>query len=95
MDALIILGIVAAIAFVHLAKQSKGTNGMNDTPVSIDNIRKGVANGWYKATLLYHDGEPAILLKGKMTDGKTYSDIYPISQADWDTLKAEGYDVQL
>lgn len=88
---LIIGGIVLAVAFMRSA--THGTSGMNDTPVSLDNIRRGVQNGWYKATLCMNDGKHAIILSGKNTDGKIYTDIYPISEHDWQTLKNEGYSV--
>lgn len=90
---LIIGGIVLAVAFIRSA--TRGTSGMNDTPVSIDNIRRGVQNGWYTAQLTYYDGKPAVILSGKNTDGKLYTDIYPISKSDWETLRKEGYEVKL
>lgn len=90
---LIIGGIVLAVAFIRSA--THGTSGMNDKPVSIDNIRRGVQNGWYKATLCTDNGKPAVILSGKNTDGKIYTDIYPISYDDWETLRKEGYEVEL
>ena len=90
---LIIGGIVLAAAFVRSA--TRGTSGMSDKPVSIEDIRRGVQNEWYTAKLTYYHGKPAIWLQGKLVTNKTYADIYPISQADWDTLKAEGYEVEL
>ena len=80
-----------AVAFIRSA--TRGTSGMNDTPVSIDNIRRGVANGWYKATLTRVNGKPAVRLYGKDTAGNDYGDVFPISEHDWQTLKAERYDV--
>lgn len=88
---LIIGGIVLAVAFIRSA--THGTSGMNDAPVSIDNIRRGVQNGWYKAVLVRANGQPAIYLYGKNTAGKDTAGTYPISENDWQTLKNEGYDV--
>ena len=96
MDALILISalLLGGFAMATLSKP-RTTDGMEDTPISIDNIRRGVANGWYTCTLMIADGRPAVHLTGKTADGKTYSDIYPVTQADWDTLKAEGYKVEL
>ena len=90
---LIILGAVVAVAFVAVATKPKESEilGMEDEPVSIDNIRKGVSRGWYQAVLTRIDGKPAIRLTGKNTNGGTYTDTFRISQEDFDTLQAEGY----
>lgn len=76
------------------AAKRRSVDGMSDAPVSIENIRRGVKNGWYKAVLMRKNGQPAIYLYGKSIDGNNYGDIYPISEADWQTLKAEGFDEQ-
>ncbi len=96
MDGIIIISALAAVAILCAAskKSNSAANGMEDTPVSIDNIRKGVQRGWYACVLVRIDGVPAVRLTGKTADGKTYSDVYPITQADWDTLKAEGYEAK-
>lgn len=96
MDALILISalLLGGFAMATLTKP-RTTDGMEDTPVSIDNIRRGVAEGWYTCTLVVVDGIPAVHLTGKTANGKPYSDIYPITQADWNTLKAEGYKVEL
>ena len=97
MDAWIITGIFAAMALAALAgrKSQAALTGMEDMPVSIDNIRRGVANGWYTCTLVVVDGIPAVHLSGRTADGKPYSDVYPITKEDWNTLQAEGYKVEL
>ena len=94
---LIILGAVVAVAFVAVATKPKQADieGMEDQPVSIDNIRKGVSRGWYQAVLTRIDGKPAIRLTGKSTNGGTYTDVFPITQADFDTLQKEGYLIEL
>lgn len=89
MNELIIIGILL-FGGIAMAK-AKGASGMQDNLVSIDNIRRGVSQGWYTAILTHKNGRPAIFLSGRTADGNTYSDIYPVSQADWDTPKAEGY----
>ena len=89
----ILIGVLAAVAFVAVVNKPKESEilGMEDQPVSIDNIRKGVARGWYTAVLTRVDGKPAIRLTGKNTNGGTYTDIFRISQEDFDTLQTEGY----
>lgn len=89
MNELILIGILV-LGGIAMAK-AKGASGMSDKPVSIENIRRGVAQGWYTAKLTRIDGASAIILSGRTADGKVFSDVYPIAQADWDTLKAEGY----
>lgn len=96
MEGIVIIGAVTALLlFCIAAKPADKLNGMEDTPVSIDNIRRGVQNGWYTCTLVMVDGVPAVHLTGKTADGKTYSDVYPVTKEDWETLKNEGYPVQL
>ncbi len=94
---LIILGAVVAVAFVAVVNKPKESEilGMEDKPVSIDNIRKGVSRGWYTAVLTRVDGKPAIRLSGKATDGQQVVDTFWISQKDFDTLQDEGYLIEL
>lgn len=91
---MILLAVGAIAAICYADKKGKGLSGMNDTPVSIENVRKGVERGWYKAVLMRVNGVPAIYLYGKDTNGNTYGDTYPISESDWQTLKREGYPEQ-
>lgn len=90
MNELILIGILIFGGIAMAAAKNKGANGTQDRQVSIDNIRRGVAQGWYTAQLTHVNGQTAIILSGSTADGKVFSDVYPISQADWDTLKAEG-----
>jgi hypothetical protein len=89
MNELILIGILL-LGGIAIAK-AKGANGMQDNPVSIDNIRRGVSQGWYTAKLTHVSGQTAIILSGRTADGKVFSGTYPIAQSDWDALKAEGY----
>ena len=93
MNELVPISILVLGGFVLAAVKTKSTDGTNDTPVSLDNIRKGVERGWYRAVLVRVNGAPGIYLYGKDTNGNNYGDTYPISEADWQTLKAEGYTV--
>ena len=94
MDGLFVISLlVLGGLFIAAAPKHNSVDGMEDTPVSIDNIRKGVARGWYSATLCRVDGVPAVRLTGEV-GGKPYSDVFPITEEDWQTLKNEGYSVQ-
>lgn len=95
MDGIIIISVLAAVALLCVASKPRSMDGMEDEPVSIENIRRGVKNGWYTCTLVRENGIPAVYLSGKNTDGSNYSDVFPVTQEDWDTLKAEGYPVRL
>ena len=97
MDGLIIISILVLGGFVMAAVRNKdeGTGKMSDQPVSIDNIRRGVQNGWYTADLIRVAGKPAIRLSGYTARDDQYIDVYPISEEDWQTLKAEGYSVDV
>lgn len=61
---------------------------LTDKPVSLENIRKGVARGWYKAELLRKNGQPAVYLYGKDANGRNYGDTYPITEETYRALKA-------
>ena len=92
MDGVIIIGILLIGGWlIKRASDKQGTSGMNDNAVSLENIRKGVERGWYKARLTRANGQPAIYLYGLNTAGQEYGDTYPISENDWQTLKKEGY----
>lgn len=95
MDGLIITAIILGVTFAAIAgrKRNYDISGMEDTPVSIENIRRGVANGWYTCVLTRVNDSPAVRLSGKVVNGKQFTDVYPITEADWQTLKAEGYEV--
>ena len=67
--------------------------GMEDDPVSIENIRRGVANGWYTCVLTRVNNIPAVRLSGRATDGKTYTEVFAVTEEDWNSLKNEGYKV--
>ena len=89
---LFVIGLLVAVAFVATATKNRSVDGITNQPVTLDNIHRGVANGWYTCELMRIDGAPAVRLSGNKTDGTFYSGIYPITEADWQTLKAEGYD---
>lgn len=92
MEALFII-LAAGLGYMWGKSSGKksGTSGMQDNSVSLDNIRRGVKFGWYTATLTMVNGQTAVRLTGVTNDGSTYSDIYPISPSDYETLLQEGY----
>ena len=93
MNELVLIGILVLGGLLIKAATNKVIGAMTDTPVSLDNIRRGVANGWYTAQLTRINGAPAIRLSGTRTDDTQFVGVYPISEADWQTLKKEGYAV--
>lgn len=96
MDGIIIIAILSAVAIAAIACNSRpqGLEGMEDDPVSAEDIRKGVARGWYDAVLIRVDGQPCVRVSGKATDGSNVTDVFRISQEDFDNLKNEGYPVE-
>ena len=93
MDGLVIISILVLGGLIVMKLQPSDVRGLEDKPVSIENIRRGVANGWYTAVLVVADGTPAVRLSGRLANGKPYTDIYPVTESDWQTLKNEGYEV--
>lgn len=93
MDGLVIISILILGGLIVRKLQPSTVRGLEDKPVSIEDIRRGVANGWYTAVLVVADGTPAVRLSGRLANGKTYTDIYPVTESDWQTLKNEGYEV--
>lgn len=63
---------------------------MSDPAVALDNLKRGIANGWYQAQLTTVDGKPAVRLSGKLTNGKQFSDVYPITPEVATELKQMG-----
>lgn len=93
MDTLILIVIATACTLAFIRK-AEGTSGMNDPEATIDNIRRGVANGWYTCVLTRIEGKPAVKLSGKDAAGNDYEDVYPVSESTWQTLASEGYNVE-
>lgn len=92
MDGLFIIGVlVLGGVLIAAAGHADATAGMDDRPVDINQVRKGVARGWYEAALTRVHGKPAIRLSGKLANGETYQDVFPITQDDFDQLQSEGY----
>lgn len=84
------LSLVVAIIWKLLHKRSQKVGAMTDPAPTIDNLKRGIANGWYQAQLTTVDGKPAVRLSGKLTNGKLYSDVYPITAEVQAELKQMG-----
>lgn len=83
------LGAAAVGLLFARTRKIVGAGSMQDTPVSLENVRKGIARGWYSAQLCTVDGRPAVKLSGT-ANGKPYSDYYPVTQSTWDALRKDG-----
>ena len=83
------LALVAAFAWKLLSKQ-KSVGKMSDPAPTLENLKRGIANGWYKAELIMVDGLQAVRLSGKLTNGDYYSDVYPITDDIANELRAIG-----
>lgn len=82
--------VVCAAVLLMLANKRHGVGSMSDAPVALENLKRGIANGWYQAQLTTVDGKPAVRLSGKLINGKPYSDVYPITAAVQAELKQMG-----
>ena len=82
--------VVCAIGLLLIANKQRGVGSMDDAPVALDNLKRGIANGWYTAELVMVDGQQAVRLSGKLTNGKQYSDVYPITEEVAAELKKMG-----
>ena len=82
--------IAVAIGLLFIANKQKGVGKMDDPAVALDNLKRGIANGWYQAQLTMVNGQQAVRLSGKLTNGKLYSDVYPITPEVAAELKQMG-----
>lgn len=82
--------VVCAIGLLMIANKRRGVGSMDDAPVALENLKRGIANGWYQAQLTTVDGKPVVRLSGKLTNGKPYSDVYPITAEVQAELKQMG-----
>ena len=82
--------IACAIGLLLIANKQRGVGSMSDAPVALENLKRGIANGWYQAQLTMVNGKQAVRLSGKLTNGKQYSDVYPITPEVAAELKQMG-----
>lgn len=82
--------VACAAVLLMLANKQRGVGSMDDAPVALEKLKRGIANGWYQAQLTTVDGKPAVRLSGKLINGKPYSDVYPITAEVQAELKQMG-----
>lgn len=82
--------VVCAIGLLLIANKQRGVGSMDDAPVALENLKRGIANRWYQAQLTMVNGQPAVRLSGKLTNGKHFSDVYPITSEVAAELKQMG-----
>lgn len=86
----ILTSVVVAIGLLAIANKKQGVGKMSDPEVALDNLKRGIANGWYTAQLTMVNGKQAVRLSGKLINGKQYSDVYPITAEVAAELKQMG-----
>lgn len=68
-----------ALGLAKMRKKIEHVSGMTDAAPTLENLKRGIANGWYTAELTMVNGQQAVRLSGKLTNGKQYSDVYPVT----------------
>lgn len=88
-------GFVSALLVVkHIASKQDTIDY-----VDLENIRKGIANNWYKADYIWTTERPgfpqsySVHLIGVDTTGAKSEGWYPITEATFNALKADGIPV--
>lgn len=76
---IIYTSVIVAIGLVLIANNQSKVSGMTDAAPALENLKRGIANGWYTAELTMVNGQQAVRLSGKLTNGKQYSDVYPVT----------------
>lgn len=85
------IGLALGAAFVwKLLSKQKSVGKMSDPAPALENLKRGIANGWYTAEITTVDGKQAVRLSGKLTDGTYYQDVYPISTQVANELRMMG-----
>lgn len=82
--------VVCAIGLLLIANKQRGVGSMSDAPVALENLKRGIANGWYQAQLTMVTGQQAVRLSGKLINGREYSDVYPVTPEVAAELKQMG-----
>lgn len=90
---LIYTSVVVAIGLVLIANKQSKVSGMADAAPTLENLKRGIANGWYTAQLTVVNGQQAVRLSGKLTNGQQYSDVYPVTPQVAKELKQMGVPV--
>ena len=75
----ILTSVLVSIGLLAIANRQRAVGSMSDPDVALDNLKRGIANGWYQASLTMVNGQQAVRLSGKLINGRPYSDVYPIT----------------
>ena len=86
----LIATIACAIGLLFIANKQQTVGAMNDQAPALENLKRGIANGWYQAQLTMVNGQQAVRLSGKLINGRQYSDVYPITPEVAAELKQMG-----
>lgn len=82
--------LLMTIGVARIRKKLNEVSGMTDAAPTLDNLKRGMANGWYQAQLTMVNGRQAVRLSGKLTNGREYSDVYPVTPEVAAELKRMG-----
>lgn len=82
--------VVCAIGLLLIANKQRGVGSMDDAPVALENLKRGIANGWYQAQLTMVNGQQAVRLSGKLINCREYSDVYTVTPEVAAELKQMG-----
>lgn len=86
----IVATITCAIGLLWLANNRQCIGSMSDKAPTLENLKRGISNGWYQAQLTMVNGQQAVRLSGKLTNGREYSDVYPVTPEVAAELKRMG-----
>lgn len=91
----IILGTIAvAILLACKRKQAPSESYIPRGTIPLELIRLGIKELWYKAELkMPNETEYYVILHSLLVDGNEFVQQYPITQATFDALKADGVPV--
>ena len=67
---IIYTSVIVAIGLVLIANKQSKVSGITDAAPALENLKRGIANG---------NGQQAVRLSGKLTNGRQYSDVYPVT----------------
>ena len=81
----------AALYLIDRKAKAKPVGKLSDEPLDLDNILRGVSEGWYTARPQIMDGFGYVVwLAGKKADGQFYEEVFPIREETYNALIAQG-----
>ena len=83
--------LLAALGFGAYWLWKKKCTSKSSDEISLENLRMGIANGWYEVKLFAgENGKYFAILTGQDTDGNDIQTTKDISLATYEALKADG-----